>query len=257
MSTATPMKAVPGPDTQAGEIKLYSHSPLLYWWPVWAAGFVMALWTYFDNYHMALVPESTVVQDNRLLAPEGAALEVPAVHMARSRWPGIVFVFTLLLAIYLNAASLRGPWALFGLAVLAALVLLFNWLEWWSPLHRWFGMLRVHLNLGAYLTIATPLFFLWALTVFFFDRRTYAGFSTGQVHIRDELGDSEKVYDTSAVTFEKEPYDWLCFLVGFGAGDILVRVGGPQPTYYSLPNVIRVGKKMRLIEERLRTRDVI
>ena len=257
MSAAAPTRVVSNPESPVEEIKIYFHSPILYWWPVWAVGFLMALWTYFDNYHMALVPEHTVVQGNRLLAPEGVTLEAPGVHMARSRWPGIVFVFTLLLAVYLSTASLRGPWALFGLAVLAAVVLLFNWLDWWSPLYRWFGLLRLHLNLGAYLAIAVPLFFMWALTVFFFDRRTYMAFSTGQVHICDELGDSEKVYDTSTVSFEKEPYDWLRFLAGFGAGDVLVRVGGPQPTYYSLPNVIRVGKKMRRIEERLRTRNVV
>jgi hypothetical protein len=257
MSVAAPAKVVSGPASQEQEIKVYFHSPILYWWPVWAAGFILALWTYLENYHMALVPEFTVIEDNRLVAPEGTTLEAPVVHMARSRWPGIVFVFTLLFAVYLSTSSLRGPWGLFGLAVLAALILLFNWLDWWAPLYRWFGLLRLHLNLGAYLAVSVPLFLMWALTVFFFDRRTYMSFSTGQVHIRDELGEAEKVYDTMTVSFEKQPYDWLRFLVGFGAGDVMVRVGGPQPTFYSLPNVIRVGSKMRLIEERLRTRDVV
>src|SRR5262245_42354473 len=98
---------------------------------------------------------------------------------------------------------------------------------------------------------------MWAATVFFFDRRTYVVFTTGQVHVRDELGEAEKVYDTGSVSFEKESYDWLRYLIGFGAGDLLVRVGGPQATFYSLPNVIGVGAKMRRVEERLRTRDVV
>ncbi len=256
MSTAAPAKLVSGP-TQEEEIKIYFHSPILYWWPVWFVCFVMALWTYLDNSHMALVPEHTVVDGNQIVAPEGTTLEVPRVHVARSRWPGIVFVFILLFAVYLSTASLRGPWGLFGLAVLAALVLLFNWLGWWSPVYHWFGLLRLHLNLGAYLAIAVPLFAMWALTVFFFDRRTYVAFSSGQVHICDELGEAEKVYDTMTVSFEKQPYDWLRYLVGLGAGDVLMRVGGPQPTFYSLPNVVRVGGKMKVIEERLRTRDVV
>src|SRR5581483_6997362 len=113
------------------------------------------------NYHMALVPEHTVVEENRLVAPDGAALEPPTVHMARSRWPGIVFAFTLLFAVYLSTSSLRGTWGLFGLASLVALVLLFNWLDWWAPLGRWFGLLRLHLNLGAYLAVAVPLFLMW------------------------------------------------------------------------------------------------
>jgi hypothetical protein len=36
-----------------------------------------------------------------------------------------------------------------------------------------------------------------------------------------------------------------------------VRVGGSHPTLLYLPNVIGVGGKMRRIEERLRTRDVV
>jgi hypothetical protein len=247
---------VSGP-AQEEAIKIYSHSPILYWWPVWAVCFLMALWTYIDNYHAAFVPENTVVEGNQIIAPEGTALEAPVVHVARSRWPGVVFVFALLFAVYVSNASLRGPWALFGLAVLAALVLLFNWLDWWTPVYRSLSLLRLHLNLGAYLAIGVPLFLMWAVTVFLFDLRTYVVFTTGQVRVRDELGEAEKVYDTGSVSFEKEPYDWLRYVVGFGAGDLVVRVGGPQAQLYYLPNVIRVGAKMRRVEERLRTRDVV
>src|SRR4051812_28517748 len=31
------------------EIKIYSHSTIFYWWPVWVVGFVMAALTYFDG----------------------------------------------------------------------------------------------------------------------------------------------------------------------------------------------------------------
>jgi hypothetical protein len=250
-----PLKVLSGP-SQDEVIKVYSHSPILYWWPVWVVCFVMALWTYLDGYKAALVPESATVEGNRITAPEGVTLEAPTLHVARSRWPGIVLVFTLLFAVYLSSSSLRAPWGLFALALIAAVVLLFNWLDWWAPIFRWFGLLRVHLNLGGYLTVAIPLAVAWAATIFFFDRRTHVVITTGQVRVRDVLGKSEKVYDTGSVTFEKEPYDWLRFLFGLGAGDVLVRVGGAQPTVYALPNVIRVGGKMRRIEERLRTRDV-
>jgi hypothetical protein len=250
------MKVVSG-SAQEEAITIYSHSPILYWWPVWVVGLLMALWTYFDGHHAAFVPQGAAVEGNTIVAPQGSELEAPAVHVARSRWPGVVFVFAVLFAVHLSCASLRGPWGLLGLALLGALILLFNWLHWWDPLFRWFGLLRIHLNLGAYLTVAIPLALMWFAAIYFFDRRTYAVITTGQVRVRDELGASEKVYDTMTVSFEKEPYDWLRFVVGLGAGDVLVRVGGPQPTFYSLPNVIRVGGKMKRIEERLRTRDVI
>lgn len=257
MSTAAPAKVISNPTTRPEEICIYFHTPILYWWPVWAVALAMALWTAVDNSHMVLVPDGTVVEANRVIAPAGAKVETPLVHVASSRWPGIIFALTLLVVIYVTNASLRGVWGLFGLATLASVILLFNWLDWWAPLWRWVGLLHIYLNLGAYLFLAVPVFVAWVATVFFLDRRTYMIFSTGQVRIRDELGEAEKVHDTMTVTFEKAPYDWLRFAVGLGAGDLLVRVGGASPATYQLPNVVRVGRAVSLIAERLRTRDVV
>jgi hypothetical protein len=124
------------------------HSPLLYWWPVWAVGLLIALWTALDNSHMALVPENTVTVGNRLIAPEGAVL-APSVHMAGSKVSGVIFAVTLLLVVVLAHAWLRGPWAPFVSASLAAAVFLASWLAWWDPLYRWLSLLRVHINLEA------------------------------------------------------------------------------------------------------------
>lgn len=239
------------------EVTIYSHSPILYWWPVWVLGLAMALWTAIDNQHLVVVPEHTVVAGNVLTAPEGTVLEQPVVHMAQSRWPGIVFVFALLLSFLVSTTSVRGPWALFGISLVVAVVLLFNWLELWDPLYRWFNLLRLHLNLGAYLVLSVGIFIPWAISFFFFDRRTYLIFSTGQVRIREEIGEGEKVFDTGGVSFEKKQYDWLRLLLGFGAGDMLIRVGGPSSTIYEVQNVIRLGHKLQMIEERLRTHDVV
>jgi hypothetical protein len=46
-------------------IKIVSHSPLFYWWPVWAVGFLMAFLTYVDGRLMALVPAGTVAEQSR------------------------------------------------------------------------------------------------------------------------------------------------------------------------------------------------
>ena len=42
------------------EIVVYHHSNLFYWWPVWLAGFIMAIITYFSDKHMAIVPAGTL-----------------------------------------------------------------------------------------------------------------------------------------------------------------------------------------------------
>src|SRR5262245_5069806 len=48
MSTATPAEVIPSPRTGQEEVRVYFHSPILYWWPAWAAGLLMALWTALD-----------------------------------------------------------------------------------------------------------------------------------------------------------------------------------------------------------------
>jgi hypothetical protein len=235
------------------DIKIYSHSPLLYWWPVWFVAFLAASWTYLDNYHLALVPEKTAVQGNRLIAPEGSELSVPVEHVARSPIPGAVFVLTLLLTIVFSNAGLRGPWAVILGLCLVTLLLLVAWLGWWTPLIHWFGLMRVHMNLGGYLTLAIPLLLVWAVTFFVFDRRTYILFSAGQIRICDKLGQSEKVFDAWSVGFEKQPYDWFRRQVGWGAGDLVLRAGG---AIYELPNVVSVARRLKQIEQRLQTREV-
>src|SRR5260221_476011 len=46
--------------TKPGELPVYHHSNLFYWWPVWAFGFLFAAITYFGDRHMALVPAGTI-----------------------------------------------------------------------------------------------------------------------------------------------------------------------------------------------------
>jgi hypothetical protein len=266
MATATSEMA-PVAHAVQRDLRIYSHSPLLYWWPVWAVAFLMALWTWLDNYHMVLVPENAVIpltlpsppggEGRPVAVTPGDGLQEPFVHMARSRWPGTIFVATFLFVLVCSHAWLRGPWALFITACLVALIFLTSWLNWWGPLFEWFHLLRIYINLGGYLVIATVLFIVWGLTVFLFDRRTYLVFTLGQVRFRDELGDQEKVFDTHTIAFEKRQYDWFRWLVGFGAGDMIMRVGGPHPQVIELPNVVQVGKWLHAMEERLRIRDVV
>ncbi len=258
MSTATIPEEKRG---QAGspppDLRIYSHSPILYWWPVWAVGLVMALWTYLDGSHMVLAPEGFAVVDGRLELPPGGEAVAVGVHVARSRIPGVVFVVTLLVEAVLSQAYLRGAWSLvIGVSVLAAAFLL-GWLDLLQPLWRWMSLMSVYINLGGYLVLSTALFVVWALHVFILDRRLYLIVSMGQIRLRDELGDEEKVFDAGSVTFEKRPYDLFRWLVGIGAGDLVLRAGGPQGQHIELPNVVGVGACLHKVEQLLRMRDVV
>src|SRR5436309_85297 len=62
-ATPAPPMAAPMRDYSTTEyaqkIVVYRHSNLFYWWPVWLLGFVFALITYVDDYHLAIVPTGT------------------------------------------------------------------------------------------------------------------------------------------------------------------------------------------------------
>jgi hypothetical protein len=126
-------------------------------------------------------------------------------------------------------------------------------MEWWGELARWATYLHVYMNLGGYLVISTGLLTLWMFQFFVVDRRTYVVFTHSQIRVHYTIGDEERVYDTGGVSFEKAPYDWFRRLVGFGAGDMRVRVGGQ---WLDIPNVIHVGRRLEAIETLLRTKDV-
>src|SRR5215217_6237360 len=43
------------------EIRVYSHSPLFYWWPVWLFGFIFSLITLMDGHRLMIVPGDSLV----------------------------------------------------------------------------------------------------------------------------------------------------------------------------------------------------
>ena len=47
------------------EIRIYSHSPLFYWWPVWLFGFLLALLTLMDGSRLAIIPSDAIATKRR------------------------------------------------------------------------------------------------------------------------------------------------------------------------------------------------
>jgi hypothetical protein len=94
---------------------------------------------------------------------------------------------------------------------------------------------------------------------FVFDHRTYIIFSAGQVRVRDEIGQAEKVYDVTNMTFQIQPNVFLRHrLLGFyGAGDLIVSTAGPHPEVLEWPNVLFARSKLRQIQARLKAREVV
>jgi hypothetical protein len=260
------------------EIVIISHSPIFYWWPVWAVGMLMALVTQLGGHFMATVPRGTVAEKARtvsghegerdvLVLPAGAQLPVdretsealqPRLHMAASNGPGMVFVTVLCLVIIITNIHLRGLWSVVAILAIVSLSVLLAILGWWDPLLRAIGIIDVHINALGYFSISFFLFVVWAITVFLYDRQLYLIFSRGQLRVRTVIWAGEKTYDTFGILVEKHMDDlFRHWLLGFGSGDMTVRTGGTNAQQFDVPNVLRVGRKLEKIQRLLQERPVV
>jgi hypothetical protein len=277
MSSATE-PTTPTVDTRPQQVVVISHSPLFYWWPVWAVGFLMAGMTYLKGYQVAFVPPGTVAQAGMrvegydgprdvLIAPadrslpaasDSDELKQPRLRMAASNDLGIIWALTLCLVIVVTNVPLRGLWSFIVIIVLAFAAVLIALLGWWDPILRAIRVIDVHLTSYSYLSIALFLFVIWLVTFLVFDRLVYMVFSRGQLRVRAAVGQGEKVYDTRGMVVERHRDDlFRHWLLGFGSGDLTVRTGGSNSQQLDLPNVLGIGHKLGLIHTMLQEREVV
>jgi hypothetical protein len=82
MSTPEPSSS---PGTPAApppkEIRIYSHSALFYWWPVWVFGFFASLWTLIEDNRMAIVPKASVFVKEKVTGADGKESEVGTIFL--------------------------------------------------------------------------------------------------------------------------------------------------------------------------------
>ncbi len=269
------------------EIVVYHHSTLFYWWPVWLLGFVMASVTYFDNKHMAIVPAGTTAtradegkahiddkeidltgRDILILADKKTHITrqdasgkervvEPTIFISQHKSVGSFFMFVVLLVIAITNVHMRGLWSFFVLLVLVMLAIIFAVAGWWEAIFASLGNLSIHINMGGYILFSLILFVLWLVNFAIFDRQTYMIFSVGQVRMRLEIGGGETVYDTTGMVVQKYRSDlFRHWILGFGSGDLVVRPSGAANPL-EMPNVLRVGRKVRLIEDLIKEKVVL
>jgi hypothetical protein len=260
------------------EVVLISHSPIFFWWPVWLVGFFLAGLTYLDRNLMAIVPVGTVARSQLtveglgeprdvLILPEKSELPMdpttgrpvqPRVRMAASNGLGMVFAVTLCLVIVITNIHMRGLWSVLVILAIGLVVLLFAGLGWWDPILGALGMIDLHINALAYLSLSLFIFAVWAVTYLVYDRRNQMIFGRGQLRIRDAIGSGERVFDTFGMAVEKHVDDvFRHWLLGFGSGDLTVKVAGTNAQQIEVPNVLRVNSKLEQINRMLQEREVV
>ena len=295
----TPPGAVPvynvSPPGSEREVKVETitvvgHSNLLYWWPVWLMSFVLAAWTYFDGYQMAVVPPDSVVIHNEpvdnlggerrdiLVAPaergfdlasvetrdsdtapaaDGAAgAAPPSMTVARTNSLGVIFVATLFLVALISTVTFRGLVSLVVIIGMIAAVVTFALLDWWDDILLFLGGLDIRMNAAGYLFIAIPLFLAWLFVVFVYDRQVFMTVDEGQIRYVLDVGDSAMVIPAEGATVEKKRNDvFRHWLLGFGTGDIVIRAGNGERI--ELDNVINANRKLAIVNDMLRHRPIV
>jgi hypothetical protein len=117
--------------------------------------------------------------------------------------------------------------------------------------------LEIRINEMGYLCIGIPLFFAWLSVIFFYDRMHYVDFGRGQIRYVLEVGDGEVAMPSDGAIVEKKRSDiFRHWVLGLGSGDLIIRSGGPNSPKIELKNVLRIYRKMAIIDRMLREKTV-
>jgi hypothetical protein len=265
------------PDARPAEVVVISHSPLFYWWPVWAVGFIMAAFSYLQDLQVAFVPPGTVAERqvqvpgqagprDILIAPEGRSLPAaadsdelsqPRLRMAKSTDPGIVWAMTFFIVLLVTHVKLRGVWSLVVIVLIVFTTVLLAVLGWWDPILRGFQVFDVHINAFGYLSISLVLFVLWLVMFLFVDRLTYMVFTRSRLRVRVTIGEGEKIFDMRGMVFQRHRDDFFRhWLLGFGSADLTVFTSGANSQQIEMPNVFGIGGKLAKIHTMLQELEV-
>ncbi len=218
--------AAPSQQGALQEINVYGHSTLLYWWPAWAFGFLIALLNAGQEKFLATAPG----------AQPSSAL-------------GLTYLAILLLLIVFTNVRLRGINSIVAMLSVALITVLLAWFGWWDDIARLIPYLSVHMNTGFYLVFSTGLLIIWLLMFFVFDRLTYWRIRPGQMTEEHLIGGGAESFDTNGLRFQKLSSDLFRAMLGFGAGDLKATMAGEHGAPIELTNVIFVDRKVHAIEQ--------
>ena len=235
-----------------GQLRIYQHSNLLYWWPLWAYGYVCAALTYVQGIGIKELAAS---------AGPGGVEKVILFHP--SPWMGISYIgLILFVAIFTNIRA-RGVYSFVLLLLAAGMTWLFFKIPGIDKAIGWASLLRVHLNLAFYLTFSSLLLLIWLFVIVFVDHFSWWRFSPGQVIEEHRIGQATgHAYNTEGMVVRRLPDDFFRHRIlglgivglGMGTGDFMVKP--PYEESFEIHNVWRANRKQRHMETMIATRIV-
>jgi hypothetical protein len=233
MSTDIP--PAPVEPAHSPEVIVYGHSWLLYWWPVWVVGYVMALLTW-------LHPVQVQIGGTQVLFSSRTSL-------------GVIYALVVLLTILITNTSMRGLVSLVVVLCVGFLILLFAYLGWWPDILSWFDARTVYMDLEFYLFLSTGLLLIWLLVVLVFDHLSFWRIRPGQVTHEYVLGAVESSYDTDNMVFTKRQADiFRNWILGLGSGDLQMQTMGGRGVVAKVSNVLFLNARMARIQRLIATK---
>lgn len=214
---------------QLTALKLYTHSPILYWWPIWLLGFVFGFVSMF-------------------VGGEGTE--------AAARVQGQTFVFVLIFVIFSTTVKLRGANSvILGLILLIGAILLAT-ANLSGPVAAFIGGLDIRMSQSFYWFIGVSVFIMWAVMIFGFDKVKFYEIVPGQVRERVFWGSGDRAESGANARCKYLKDDFLRHrMLGLiVTGDIEITLGDGEVWY--LHNVLFAKEKARRINELIVTRPV-
>ena len=216
-------------DEPRPSLRIYSHSPLVYWWSVWVTGYAMAALVYWRGERVTVGPYEEMFY--------------PGSN------PGVLFLLILTFVILITNVSVRGMASALVVMGAALISVVLAYFGWWDEVLGFFGNLKVQLSLGAYFWFSTLMFLIWAISTFVVDRMSYLEVTPGQVSSEVVLGAGTRSYDTNGMMLEKHQEDiFRHWLLGLGSGDLQIRTTGATRETIEVPNVLFIASKITAMQ---------
>lgn len=220
---------LPNPD-DLPTIRIYQHSSLMYWWPVWLTGYIFAIWTWLKGGYVELD------ELRRELFHQGSEM-------------GLIYVLVLTVVILFTNFKLRGIYSVAFLLAIGLIIALIALAGWWDDILSYVPYLSIHMNMGFYVVFSTILFVAWLLSFFFFDRLVYYIVRPGQLIRVNRIGGDEETWDSRGMLVEERADDYFRhYLLGLGSGDLTINTSGAKSDVIHIHNVLFANRKMKVIQ---------
>lgn len=212
------------------ELKIYSHTPLMYWWPVAVSALGLGIWTAFFGVEASL-------------GDRNATFLIASV-------PGFVFTTLLTITVFVSTVRMRGIKSAALFITLIVMTVILSLLGWVDDIANAVPASATWISAGAYLWFGGVLSILWITQIAFFDKLSYYKITPGQITKVKVIGGAERTYDARGLAIDHAADDFLRHIIfGLGSGDITLRTAGADPQTMEIMNVFNVRGKIKRLQE--------